>query len=80
MARELGVDHLVSEIPERIPYLQAMSVLQASGIVLVMGSTDAYYHASKLYPPSCLGGPSWRSAIAIQASSASSSGREPASA
>ena len=57
MARELGVDHLVSEIPERIPYLQAMSVLQASGIVLVMGSTDAYYHASKLYPAIVSGRP-----------------------
>jgi hypothetical protein len=57
VARELGVDHLVSEIPERIPYLQAMSVLQASGIVLVMGSTDAYYHASKLYPAIVSGRP-----------------------
>ena len=57
VARELGVDHLVSEIPERIPYLQAMSVLQASGMVLVMGSTDAYYHASKLYPAIVSGRP-----------------------
>jgi hypothetical protein len=57
MARELGLDHLVSEIPERIPYLQAMSVLQACGIVLVMGSTDAYYHASKLYPAIVSGRP-----------------------
>jgi hypothetical protein len=57
MARQLGVDHLVSEIPERIPYLQAMSVLQACGIVLVMGSTDAYYHASKLYPAIVSGRP-----------------------
>ncbi len=57
VARELGVDHLVSEMPERIPYLQAMSVLQASGIVLVMGSTDAYYHASKLYPAIVSGRP-----------------------
>lgn len=56
-ARELGVDHLVSETPERIPYLQAISVLQASGIVLVMGSTDAYYHASKLYPAIVSGRP-----------------------
>lgn len=57
MARELGVDHLVSEIPERIPYLQAMSVLQASGIVLVMGSTHASYDASKLYPAIVSGRP-----------------------
>jgi glycosyl transferase family 4 len=57
VAREVGVDHLVSEIPERIPYLQAMAVLQTCGIVLVMGSTDAYYHASKLYPAIVSGRP-----------------------
>jgi hypothetical protein len=34
-----------------------MSVLQACGIVLVMGSTDAYYHASKLYPAIVSGRP-----------------------
>jgi hypothetical protein len=56
-ARTLGVEHLVSEVPERIPYLQAMSVLQSSDIVLVMGSTDAYYHASKLYPAIVSGRP-----------------------
>jgi hypothetical protein len=57
IARELGADHLVSEIPERVPYLQALAVLNASDVVLVMGSTDPYYHASKLYPAIVSGRP-----------------------
>ncbi len=57
IAREVGVDDLVSEMPERIPYLQALAVLDACDIVLVAGSTDAYYHASKLYPAIVSGRP-----------------------
>lgn len=57
LARELGVADLVSEIPERIPYLDAMAVLRACNIVLVMGSHDPYYHASKLYPAIVSGRP-----------------------
>jgi hypothetical protein len=50
LAREVGVEAMVSEIPERIPYLEAMAVLRSCDIVLVTGSADHYYHASKLYP------------------------------
>lgn len=57
LAAEIGVADVVSEIPERIPYLQAMAVLRACDVVLVMGSTDAYYHASKLYPAIVSGRP-----------------------
>jgi hypothetical protein len=56
-ARALGLDDCVSEIPERVSYLQAISVLRACHIVLVMGSTDSYYHASKLYPAMVSGRP-----------------------
>jgi Glycosyl transferase 4-like domain len=56
-ANALGLADCVSEIPERIPYLQAMAVLRACEIVLVMGSTDSYYHASKLYPAMVSGRP-----------------------
>jgi len=56
-AEALGLADCVSEIPERIPYLQAMAVLRACDIVLVMGSTDSYYHASKLYPAMVSGRP-----------------------
>jgi hypothetical protein len=57
LARELGVGEMVSETPERIPYLEAMAVLRECHLVLVMGSTDAYYHASKLYPAMVSGKP-----------------------
>ena len=56
-AREFGLSDVVSEIPARVPYLQAMAVLRASDIVLVMGSIDPYYHASKLYPAIVSGRP-----------------------
>lgn len=57
LAHELGVGDMVTEIPERIPYLSALAVLRASDVVLVMGSTDQYYHASKLYPAIVAGRP-----------------------
>jgi hypothetical protein len=57
LARECGVEDAVSETPERIPYLQAMAVMQACDVILVMGSVDAYYHASKLYPAIVSGRP-----------------------
>jgi hypothetical protein len=57
VARELGVEAIVSELPQRVPYLQAMAVLRACDIVLVMGSSDRYYHASKLYPAIVSGRP-----------------------
>jgi hypothetical protein len=57
IARELGVGAAVSELPERIPYLEALAVQRASDIVLVMGSRDRYYHASKLYPAILSGRP-----------------------
>jgi len=56
-ASEAGVESVVSELPERVPYLQAMAVLRSCNIVLVMGSADQYYHASKLYPAIVSGRP-----------------------
>jgi hypothetical protein len=56
-ARGMGIESVVSELPERVPYLQAMAALRASSVVLVMGSVDQYYHASKLYPAIVSGRP-----------------------
>lgn len=56
-AEARGLGDIVSETPERVPYLQALAALNACDIVLVMGSTDAYYHASKLYPAIVSGKP-----------------------
>jgi len=50
LAREVGVADLVSEQTERIPYLQGLALLQASDALLVVGSDDPAYSASKVYP------------------------------
>jgi hypothetical protein len=50
IAQSMGLAGMVSEIPERIPYLQSLAVLRCCSVVLVMGSWEHYYHASKLYP------------------------------
>lgn len=50
IAREEGVEERVREIPERLPYLDALSVLSASHVVLMLGSDERHYTASKLYP------------------------------
>lgn len=57
VAGDLGLSDIVSEITARVPYLEAMAVLRACDIVLVMGSIDPYYHASKLYPAIVSGRP-----------------------
>ncbi len=50
LASEFGIEDRVSEHAPRIPYLDALQVLtQASG-VLMMGSSERHYTASKLYP------------------------------
>ncbi|ARV61243.1 hypothetical protein BZZ01_23855 [Nostocales cyanobacterium HT-58-2] len=50
IAQELGVADLVTEHPLRIPYFEALQVLVDSDAILLIGSNDAGYTASKLYP------------------------------
>jgi hypothetical protein len=50
VAQECGVADLVSEQTERIPYLEGLALLQSSDVVLAIGSDDATYSASKVYP------------------------------
>ncbi|WP_017314704.1 glycosyltransferase family protein [Mastigocladopsis repens] len=50
IAQELGVADLVTEHPHRIPYFEALQVLVDSDAILLIGSNDAGYTASKLYP------------------------------
>jgi hypothetical protein len=50
IARELEVSDIVTEVTPRIDYLDALTVqLQASGLLL-LGSSERHYTASKLYP------------------------------
>jgi hypothetical protein len=50
VARELGIEDRVSEISYRIDYLDAVAVQQRASALLLLGSTEPHYTASKLYP------------------------------
>jgi hypothetical protein len=50
VARETGVSDIVDEHPVRIAYLDALNVQVQASAVLMMGSTEHHYTASKLYP------------------------------
>jgi hypothetical protein len=49
-AQRHAVDDVVTEIPLRIPYLDALRVLRDASAILLLGSTEPHYTASKLYP------------------------------
>jgi hypothetical protein len=48
IARECGVGDLVEELPGRIPYFEALAFNLAGDAVLLIGSVEADYTASKL--------------------------------
>ncbi|HET7875193.1 MAG TPA: glycosyltransferase [Methylomirabilota bacterium] len=50
VARELGVDDVVSEIAPRLDYLDGLTVQTQATAILMMGSSERHYTASKLYP------------------------------
>ncbi len=50
IAQELGIADLVEEYPHRIPYFEALQILVDSDAILLIGSNDPSYTASKLYP------------------------------
>jgi glycosyltransferase involved in cell wall biosynthesis len=50
MAREHGVADAVTEVPGRLDYLDALSLLAQSSGILLLGSSERHYTASKLYP------------------------------
>lgn len=49
IATELNIGHLVTEVPQRIPYFSALSTLMHADILFVPGSSDGDYNASKIY-------------------------------
>lgn len=50
IAAEIGIQELVTEHPERISYFEALQTLVESDAILLIGSDDPSYTASKLYP------------------------------
>jgi glycosyltransferase involved in cell wall biosynthesis len=50
IAEKYGVKEQVTEITDRLPYFTALQVLHDADILIIPGSTDTNYTASKLYP------------------------------
>jgi hypothetical protein len=50
VAVKYGVGDHVVEITDRLPYFSALKVLKDADILIIPGSTDTNYTASKLYP------------------------------
>ena len=50
IAAELGIADLVDEHPDRVPYLEALNLLLDSNALLVVGSVEPHYTASKIFP------------------------------
>jgi hypothetical protein len=50
LARAAGVADMINEVPQRIPYLDALAVLTQSDGILMIGSDEPHYSASKIYP------------------------------
>jgi hypothetical protein len=50
IAGEMGISDLVVETPSRIPYFEALRCLVDSNAMIVPGSSDPSYTASKIYP------------------------------
>jgi hypothetical protein len=49
-AHECGVADVVTEAPGRLDYLDALTVLTNASAILLLGSAERHYTASKLYP------------------------------
>ena len=50
IAQKVGIENNISEIPERIGYFEAIKVMQDADIIILPGSMEAGYTASKIYP------------------------------
>lgn len=48
-AETMGIGHLVTELPERIPFLHVQELLRRAAATLVVGSTSKHYSASKVF-------------------------------
>lgn len=50
IADSMGLGEMISEEPGRLPYLEVLRLLKAADFLLVPGSDDPGYTASKVYP------------------------------
>src|SRR5207249_1517605 len=57
IAEAEGVAAATREIPSRVPYLEALGILVRSHALLLIGSDEPHYTASKIYPALMSGRP-----------------------
>jgi len=57
IAHEEGISESVHETPRRLPYLEALAVMSRSQGLLLVGSDEPHYTASKIYPALMSGRP-----------------------
>lgn len=57
LAEEIGVADAVYELPQRRPYAEALAILVRSDGVILIGSDEPHYSASKIYPALMSGRP-----------------------
>jgi hypothetical protein len=50
LAEKLGIEHYVTELPNRISYYHSLATLNKADALLLTGSDDPKYTASKIYP------------------------------
>lgn len=50
IASSKGVSDLVREVPQRVPFLEALNLLANSDGLMLIGSDEPHYTASKIYP------------------------------
>ncbi|MFI5177924.1 MAG: glycosyltransferase [Vicinamibacterales bacterium] len=50
IAEACGLGDIVTEVPGRLDYLDALAVLTQASAILLLGSSEPHYTASKLYP------------------------------
>ena len=50
VAQSFGVETIVTEITDRLPYFQSLYYLLQADLLFIPGSTDSAYTASKVYP------------------------------
>jgi glycosyltransferase involved in cell wall biosynthesis len=57
LARELGVEDVVHEVPPRLDYLDALNVQVTASALLLIGSVEPHYTPSKVFPALLSGRP-----------------------
>jgi len=50
VARDCGVEEWVREHPQRVPYLDSLQIMLDAGVLILLGSAEPHYTASKVFP------------------------------